>query len=48
VTPIGSLLLGTLATPYGPRPALVVSSIVPLLVAWWLYGTLRPSVAKGA
>ena len=27
---------------------LVVSGIVPLLVAWWLYGTLRPSNADGA
>ena len=48
VAPIGSLLLGTLATPYGPRPALVVSGVVPLLVAWWLHATLRPVDAEAA
>ncbi|HWP65435.1 MAG TPA: MFS transporter [Candidatus Limnocylindria bacterium] len=45
VAPIGSLLLGTLATPYGPRPALIVSGVVPLVVAWWLRATLRPAPA---
>jgi MFS family permease len=48
VTPIGSLLLGTLATPYGPRPAIIVSGIVPLLVAWWLYATLQPATGEPA
>src|SRR5262249_21662738 len=48
VTPIGSLMLGSLATPFGPRPALVVSGIMPLLVAWWLYGTLVPAEPESA
>jgi MFS family permease len=42
VAPLGSLMLGALATPHGPRLALVVSGLVPLLVAAWLYATLRP------
>jgi MFS family permease len=42
VAPIGSLLLGALATPYGPQPALVVSGIVPLAIAIWLRATLAP------
>ena len=39
MAPLGSLVLGALATPYGPRPALVLSGLVPLLVAWWLQAT---------
>jgi MFS family permease len=48
VAPLGSLLLGALATPYGPRPALVLSGIVPLLVAIWLQASLRPTDAERA
>lgn len=43
VAPIGSLALGTLATPWGPRPALVVSALVALGVGGWLRAALRPA-----
>jgi MFS family permease len=45
VAPLGSLILGALATPYGPQPALVVSAAVPLLAALWLRGVLTPAAA---
>jgi MFS family permease len=48
VAPLGSLALGALATPYGPRPALVLAGIVPLVVAAWLQASLRPAAADGA
>lgn len=48
MAPLGSLALGALATPHGPRPALVLSGLVPLLVAWWLQASLRAADARGA
>lgn len=39
--PAGSVLLGAIAAPAGPRPAMLVAAIVPLLAAWWLAERLR-------
>lgn len=48
VAPLGSLVLGALATPYGPRPALVISGLAPLAVAGWLFARLRPAAEGDA
>jgi predicted MFS family arabinose efflux permease len=41
VAPLGSLVLGMLATPWGPQPAILLSGVVPLAVAAWLRLRLR-------
>lgn len=43
MAPLGSLVLGALATPYGPQPVLVLSGLVPLVVAAWLWLRLEPA-----
>jgi MFS family permease len=43
VAPLGSLILGALATPYGPQPALLLSAAVPLVAALWLNAVLAPA-----
>lgn len=41
--PLGNLVLGALAVPAGPRPALLVAAAVSLGTLWWLRGRLRRS-----
>ena len=48
VAPLGSLILGALATPYGPQPALLLSAAVPLAAALWLRSVLAPAAADRA
>jgi MFS family permease len=48
MAPLGSLALGALATPFGPRLALLLSGLVPLIVAGWLQTRLRLADAGAA